>query len=237
MQNFIIAEAIKLRRSLVLLLAGAAPTFVAVMVFLISWRTKGDVSYMSVTMNGAGLWAVAMLPLSITAVGLLMAQVEHGPKSWDHILTMPGARPRLYAAKALVMTAVVLAMSMLLWLMIGLAASFVAVARPVDGTYYPTFLAALLAKMSAASLLTIILQLWISLRFRSFVPPLVVGIVGTFIAVAASGAREGIIFPWLMPLHVLASEPLAARTAIILGSLGGLLGAGLMIFDLSRRET
>ena len=81
------------------------------------------------------------------------------------------------------------------------------------------------------------LQLWAALHFRSFVPPLVLGILGTFIAVAAASAREGAYFPWLMPLHLLSSDPAMALTALRIGAYGGLLALAGMLLHLGRRES
>ena len=81
-----------------------------------------------------------------------------------------------------------------------------------------------------------VIQLWTALRFRSFVPPLVLGIVGTFIAVAAASAREGAYFPWLMPLHILSTEPAMQVTALWIGAAGGAVALLAMLVDLGRRE-
>ena len=81
-----------------------------------------------------------------------------------------------------------------------------------------------------------IIQLWVALRFRSFVPPLILGIVGTFVAVIAAAAREGAYFPWLMPLHILSTEPAMQRMALAIGFAGGLATLAVMLVDLARRE-
>jgi len=177
-----------------------------------------------------------MFPLSLTALSVLVAQTEHGPRTWDHLLTMPGARLKLFAAKMVVMVGVAGLMSLMLWLSLGLAAAFLPSVRPMTGQWDGSELAILLGKMLAAGLMMMAGQLWVALRFRSFVPPLIVGIVGTFVSIAASSAEEGVYFPWLMPLRMLAPEPDMALLALQLGSIGGLFLTVLMIADLSRRE-
>ena len=52
-----------------------------------------------------------------------------------------------------------------------------------------------LAMMFGASFLLVAIQLWIALRYASFVPGLVVGIGGTFFAVVATSARQGVFLP------------------------------------------
>ena len=90
--------------------------------------------------------------------------------------------------------------------------------------------------MVAAAGLVCMLQLWVALRFRSFVPPLVFGIAGTFVAVAATSARQGLYFPWLMAVNVLASEPERQLFAVMLGGLGGLAALSAMLVHLNLRE-
>jgi ABC-2 type transport system permease protein len=90
--------------------------------------------------------------------------------------------------------------------------------------------------MFMGSILLIAIQLWAALRFRSFVPPLVLGISGTFVAVAATSAKEGPYFPWLIPTNALASDPARANLAIQIGLYGGLVLLGLMVVRMSRVE-
>jgi len=165
-----------------------------------------------------------------------MAQMEHGPKTWDHFLALPGARRWLFPAKALTMLFLVAAMTGWLYLLLLLGAWFVGLIHPVTGVLDTAALRLTLSKMAAASVLMCVIQLWTALRFRSFVPPLVLGIVGTFVAVAAASAREGAYFPWLMPLHILSTEAAMQQMALWIGAFGGLVAMAIMLTDLSRRE-
>jgi ABC-2 type transport system permease protein len=234
--RFLIVEILKLRRSLVMLLCLAAPALVAVMTVLIGIRTGDNVPMRNYAQTGAAFWAFAMLPLSLTALSVLMAQMEHGPKSWDHLLSLPGGRRWLFLAKAMVMIALDAAMTLLLLGLLLAGAWLLPLFKPVSGSFDSAATAALLAKMFLASLLMAVIQLWAALRFRSFVPPLVLGILGTFISVAAASAREGAYFPWLMPLHMLSSDPTMTVLALKIGALGGLACLAVMLVDLGRRE-
>lgn len=234
--TYLVTEILKLRRSLVLLLGFAAPLFVAVICVLIALRNKSAVPYLNFGMTGAAFWAFAMLPMAVTALSVLMSQMEHGPRSWDHWLALPGARPGMFIAKAIVLAMVVAAMSAWLWALLFAGWQVVAAMKPVVGEFDKAGLALTLGKMWAASGLMIILQLWVALRTRSFVPPLVLGITGTFIAVAAASAREGAYFPWLMPLHILSTDPAMGVMALRIGVIGGAGAMLAMLFDLNRRE-
>ena len=90
--RFITTEILKLRRSLVMLLCLAAPALVAVIAVLIAIKTGKTVPLSNYAQTGAAFWAFAMLPLSLTALSVLMAQMEHGARLWDRLLALPGAR-------------------------------------------------------------------------------------------------------------------------------------------------
>lgn len=233
------AEVTKLRRSLALLLCIAAPSMVALLSAVMLMERKKAAEWSMFAAESAALWSFFMLPMTVTALTVLVAQVDHGPKAWNHLLALPVARWRFYAAKALVVIGLVAAMSAALLLMLplaGAAAELLASGQQLKGSYGWTDTATLLGTMFKGSLLLIAIQLWVALRFRSFVPPLVVGIGGTFVAVAATASKQGAFFPWLIPTNALATDPERAATAIQIGLYGGLLVASLMLVDLARRE-
>jgi ABC-2 type transport system permease protein len=233
---YLIAELLKLKRSLALLLCVAAPCCVVILNALIALDRKGPVQLPMFGIGAAAFWAFAMLPLAVTALSVLMAQMEHGPRTWDHMLTMPGARTRIFLAKALTMLGLVTAMSLLLFVSVLASGWMVSKLHAVDGAFDPLTLAFTLAKMNAAAALVCMLQLWVALRFRSFVPPLVFGIGGTFVAVAATSARQGAYFPWLMAVNVLSTEPARQQLAMTLGALGGLVALVAMLAHMRLRE-
>lgn len=236
MIRFLITEYLKLRRSLVLLLCTCAPLFVAIICVLIGLKNKGPAPLDRYWQTGVAFWAFAMLPMTVTALSVLMAQMEHGPRTWDHVLAIPGARRRIFLAKMLVMMSLVGMMSVLVGLTLVGGAEVLGALKPVTNAVDRAALATTLLKMFAASGLMCVIQLWTALAFRSFVPPLLLGIMGTFVSVAAASAREGAYFPWLMPLHILSVEPAMQLAALEIGALGGLAGLALMLFHLQRRE-
>lgn len=234
--RYLLTELLKLRRSLVMLLCLLVPFAVAAICVLIGLKSKQPVQLDRYWMTGAAFWAFAMLPLSVTALSVLMAQMEHGPRTWDHLLAMPGARKRLFLAKSMMMIALVALMTFLVgtWLVGG--GQLLAQVKPVTGTIDHSALAGTLGKMLLASGLMCVLQLWTALAFRSFVPPLLLGIIGTFVSVAAAAAREGAYFPWLMPLHILSTDQAMQRVALQIGAIGGVIALLAMLVHLRRRE-
>ncbi|NBW11627.1 MAG: ABC transporter [Caulobacteraceae bacterium] len=232
-------EARKLNRSLAALLAVAAPSLIAVFLFFNLLRGGKPQPWEMWTQSSTGIWAFFMLPMSVTALTALVAHMEHGPRAWDHLRALPVARWKLYAAKAICVIAVVAAMS-LLNLALTLAAIHGAAAIKPEimptGTLDVAAQVILMGKVLLAAILMIAIQLWTALRFSSFVPALALGIGGTFFSVVATAAKQGVFFPWQMPVNMLAAEPWRAATALTLGAGAGTVVLLLAIAHLSRRE-
>ena len=94
----------------------------------------------------------------------------------------------------------------------------------------------LLGKTVLAAFLLIAIQLWTALRFSNFVPALAIGIGGTFFSVVATSAKQGVYFPWQMPVNMMATEAWRVNTSLGLGCGLGLVALIAMIAHLSRRE-
>lgn len=232
-------EARKLNRSLAALLAIAAPSLIAVFVFFNMMRGKAPAPWDMWMGSASAIWAFFMLPMSVTALTALVAHMEHGPRSWDHLRALPLPRWKLYAAKAICVLAVVAAMSVLTLVMVWGAVNLVAGIKPQlqpTGAFDLAGYARIMGMMFLAALLMIAIQLWTALRFASFVPGLVLGIGGTFFAVVATSAKEGVFLPWQMPVNMLASEAWRMNTALGLGCGLGLVALIAMVVHLSRRE-
>ena len=229
----------KLNRSLALVLALAAPLLIGIFIFFNMLRGDKPMPWEMWMGSSIAIWAFFMLPMSVTALTALVAHMEHGPRAWDHLRALPLARWRIYAAKALCVLAVVGAMT-LLNLAVTRGAVMAAVAiKPVlaptgDASLLPHL--TLLGKIFLAALLMIAIQLWIALRFSSFVPALAVGIGGTFFSVVATAAKQGVFFPWQMPVNMLATEAWRVNTALGLGGGLGLVALVLAVAHLARRE-
>ncbi|HYE43479.1 MAG TPA: ABC transporter permease [Caulobacteraceae bacterium] len=239
MITVLVVEFRKLNRSLAAALAIAAPSLIAIFIFFNAIRLDRPQGWENSMMGAAGIWAFFMLPMSVTALTALVAQMEHGPRTWDHLRALPVPRWRLYAAKAVCVLAVVAAMSALVLLMSWGALALAAAVKPEvapSGAFQLAAYAAVMARMFLAAILMVAIQLWTALRFASFVPALVVGIGGTFFSVVATSAKQGVFFPWQMPVNMLASEAWRGQTALVLGGGLGLAVLALAIVHLARRE-
>jgi ABC-2 type transport system permease protein len=229
----------KLNRSLAAVLAVAAPSLIAVFAFFMVLRGKQPQPWDMWMVSAISIWAFFMLPMSVTALTALVAHMEHGPKSWDHLRSLPLPRWRLYAAKAVMVLAVVAIMGaltlVLTWGAVMLAVTIKPDLTP-SGPLEVGLYAATMGKVFLAAILMVAIQLWIALRFSSFVPALAVGIGGTFFSVVATAAKQGVFFPWQMPINMLATEAWRVNTALALGGGVGLVVLILATVHLARRD-
>jgi lantibiotic transport system permease protein len=232
-------EVRKLNRSLAVVLALAAPSLIAFLTFFMVLHARRVMSWDSFLQNATGTWAIFLLPMSATALTALVAQMEHGPRAWDHLRSLPVPRWRIYAAKAICVVALVVAMTGLNLLLTSgsiVAAGAVKPAAAPTGTLDLTPLLLLNAKVVVAATLLIAIQLWTALRFSSFVPAVALGVGGTFFSVMATSAKAGVFFPWQMPINMLSKQAWRVETALALGGGLGLLALVAVVAHLARRE-
>ena len=232
-------EAHKLRRSLALLLAAIAPLLIAAFIFFNLLRLKQAMPWAMALQSSTAIWAFFMLPMSVTALTALVAHAEHGPRSWDHLLALPLPRWHLYAAKAVCVLGVVAAMSLWLAILTLLAVDLVGTIKPAVAATGPLDTLAylqMLGRVFLSAWLLVAVQLWIALRYASFVPALAVGIGGTFFAVVATSAKVGAVLPWQIPVNQLATDPMRVQFTLAVGCIGGCAMFAAMLWRMGRRD-
>jgi ABC-2 type transport system permease protein len=232
-------ELFKLRRSLALWLTLVAPMLVVVFLFFNLLRMERATTWVTALQGASAIWAFFMLPMSVTALTALVAHTEHGPRSWETLRALPLPAWQLYAAKLVGVMTLVLGMSTLLAIAAPAALALAGQLNPVAGPQgpmgYVDFLARL-GRIAASGTLLVVVQLWVALRFASFVPALALGIGGTFFAVVATSARVGVLLPWQIPINQMAADASRANLALGVGLLGGSVACIAMLWHLSRRE-
>lgn len=232
-------EVRKLNRSLALLLAIAAPSLIAVFAFFMVLRSKQPSDWAMWIGGGTAIWAYFMMPMSVTALTALVAHMEHGPRSWDHLRALPIPRWTLYASKAVCVIGLVGLMSVAVLVLTAGAVGLAGLIKPqvaASGALDLVGHLRNLGLMLAAAILMVAIQFWTAMRFASFVPGLVLGIGGTFFAVVATAAKQGVFMPWQMPVNILAEEAWRAQTALALGGGLGLVALVAAVIHLARRE-
>jgi hypothetical protein len=90
-----------------------------------------------------------------------------------------------------------------------------------------------------AAVLLFSIQMWISLRWRSFLPGLVVAAIALalmFVAIPRGVALFGSLFPWSLPAMAMSPHNPYRPIAVELGLFGGFLVGAVACWHLSRRE-
>ncbi len=243
------AEVLKIRHTLGLRLALLAPMVMVGYGFLAFWaggeesfEAAGENAWLEFAQLVDIFWALLALPLFATLQAALVANLEHGNRQWKHLYALPVPRWAVYGAKQLSMLAL-MAISHAALAVFTLTTGLVLWAlRPGLGFHAPLPWGAFLLPVLLvylASWLLLALQTWVSLRSRSFVAALAVGIVLTVTGVVVVNSSWGSFYPWALPglivnaLNKGESLPLAEFLA---GSLGGVAVAALGCWDVTRRD-
>lgn len=233
------AEALKLKRSLIVLLILAIPTMVFLLgVAAIATGNSTD-QWSNMAMSGAAIWSFFLLPMTATALTALVAQLEHGSRAWSYTLALPHPKWAVFTAKAVIIVLVMAVISALVGaatLASGIVASWIAPEMAMQGDLPLALMGGILFKMWLTGLLVVAIQFAVAMQFESFAVPVVIGIAGTFVAVVATSAQAGLYFPWLMATNVLNSDPERAQLALLMGGVGGILLFALTIGWLTRRD-
>lgn len=228
----------KLFGSLALLLAVAAPALPGFLAMLALLTNEEAASWSDSFRFALPLWCLFLAPMVVAAFTALMGQIEHRGRGWDHLLALPIARWRIYAAKI----AVIFIVSLLMTLLV---VGFTTLGTFVGGAFgagiprdpFPWRDLARQTLLIFGSMMALIaIQSWIALRFANFVIPLMAGIGGTLVAMAVMMTRtqQAEWFPWVLPFNALiAPDPIPYALA---GAIGGSIVLLAMVIDLSRRE-
>lgn len=234
--GLIVAELLKLRGSLVIVLSLAVPGLVLLLGLLMGLMDKP--SAIRIGGGTVAFWAQGIMPLGILALTVVLAQLEHVPRAWDPLLSLPGARRRIFLVK-LAAAAVVLA----LWhfiLFVGIAgldlffATFLA--EKMEGRVPMDMVGEKLLRTFAAAQLMLVVQYGLALYFRSFVPPLLIGFGGILFSLGAASSKYGVGLPWMMPINQMAAAQWRADLALALGLGGGMVAAFILQWLMQRRE-
>lgn len=239
------AEILKLKRTLALRLALFAPVTIVLIIFG-SYLARRDIRPGADVLIGFGqlvltIWTIIVFPLYAALVAALLASLEHQNETWTRLLALPLRRSTLFVTKWIV------GLALLVFSFLVLASGVVATAEllrllkpPLGASPLPTFLVfrgTLLSSCAGALLFSI--QMWISLRWRSFLPGIVVAVIALalmFVAIPRGLALFGSFFPWSLPAMAMAPHNPYYLIAVGWGLLGGLVIGAIACRRLSARE-
>ena len=245
------AECLKLRRTLALRVAIAAPlAVVALQVFVSTQQPDipraGATPLRGLIQGGFFLWTLIVLPMYGALAAAVVAAVDHQDDHWKQLFALPIRRSSILIGKW-VSTATLVFISFLV-LGAGLL-TLAAVLRAIRPGWPPEpgllrLAGVRMAESFLAAWLSVSIQLWVSLRWRSFTVGVAVGIVAVLVMlglVARGGGRNTLtrLYPWALPVTAIAriAESTPNRTtAAVRGSAGGILVALVAGWSLGRRE-
>ena len=242
------AEMMKMKRTLALRMVLIAPLVVVGLLFLQIYMQDspkrrplaGDEAWMSLATAVTNLWSFLMLPLFITLEAALLGGLEHGEKQWKHLFALPVPRWTIYVAKLFVCVALIAASTIVLWagtIAAGLALQQILPAAGNMG-FAPWAAMLRLAMLPwLAAWLIIALQIWVSLRWRSFPVSVGFGMTGTVIGfIVMQSDKWGKFYPWALPLTTIAGEGKNMPFAVTYGIIGGIVGGLLGCWEMTRRD-
>ncbi|MDQ0060686.1 ABC transporter permease [Paenibacillus harenae] len=196
MIGMIRSEWIKLRRSVVWLLAAVSPLFVAV-IGMVELEKEADFPWVAVLSIASALHAMLFLPLLVGIFSALVCRYEHASGGWKQMLSLPVSRMQVYAVK-LGMVMLLIAVTQLLLLLFVLLLGFM---KGFGGDIPWSLLMKSMLGGWVACLPLAALQLFVSIAFHSFATPLAVNVILTLPnMLIVNSSQYGPYYPWAQPM-------------------------------------
>ncbi|HEU4471925.1 MAG TPA: ABC transporter permease [Flavisolibacter sp.] len=182
------SETLKLKRTLAVYLCVVAAAFGPLMSFL--EHTEPDeklqqgLPWTQHFLEGREPICIALLPFYIILVCALMMQIENRDKTWKQVLSSPQPKFNIFFGKFLVLQGMVLLFLLSYNLFTALTGGIIEMMDPaIYGGQVDIYrILTVNAQTWILSLGLSAVQFWLSLRFRNFVAPLAVGLVGWFLS-------------------------------------------------------
>lgn len=224
------SEAIKYRRSTMLLLVLGAPTVLAILQFINLTLRRGfyeqqnQWSWLTLQRNAFALWGLFLLPLLVVVLATLAARLEHDNESWQYLLALPVSWGQVYLAKLLVVLAFVQLSGLVL--VAELVVEGILLGIPGQIPIGSLLLFSVYGLPAAWAIMAI--HFWLAVQYPSFAVSVGLGVVGIVIAIAATGSNYGRFVPWAFPIFIYNATFEAVRSSVLGISMVTGLGASLL---------
>jgi hypothetical protein len=231
----IAAERLKLERTLAWRLAIGAPLTIVLLNLIIVLQRRDAGRAEEVLLGFAQLtlttWTIIVLPLYTALAAALVAALEHQGDNWKHLLALPVARRSIFVAKWVAGAGLLLVSSLVLPAAVGVATEILKALKPaLRGAPVPLALVTIRSlQVFCAAGLMLSIQVWVSLRWRSFIAGLAVGIVAVMILLGGV-ARAGLgtitiyLYPWALPPTAMARMAEAHPDRLLVSTWGLVAG-------------
>lgn len=246
------AESLKMKRTIAFKMVVIAPASIVLLTFVLAsqapftmlrlheagneWKTLAHLNLM--------FWAVLMLPLYMALQAALVSGLDHSENQWKSLLARPVPRWTLYVTKLVVLAAMVIISSALLLCGVLLSGAILPWLQSDARFAAPVPVAAIFhdcAEVTGLAFLALVVQHWVSLRWRTFSVAIGTGIVATVIGYFADIASRHTggwpqYFPWSLPMLGLATYPHNTAGALAIAGALGLSVAVAGCIEFCRRE-
>jgi lantibiotic transport system permease protein len=246
------AEALKMKRTLALKMVVLAPATVVVLVLLMAVnapfstinRSGNGKEWLSLARLALLFWAALMMPLYIALEAALLAGLDHADNQWKSLLSRPVPRWTWYAAKLIVLIAMLAASTAILLCGVLVTGLILPRIQPELAFSFPVPWQGILkqgVQIAGLAFLALTIQHWVSLRWRSFSVAIGVGMVAMvfgYVAAMSTNRTADLpqYFPWALPMLVLSRHPQDATAALWLSIPIGILVATAGCWDFLRRD-
>jgi len=157
---------------------------------------SADATFSDMFRDSAMAYAWLFYPIIAGVFAALVCRVDHLAGGWKQLLSLPVRRWQVYLAKYLLVALLLAASQVLLLGMLAGRAALSGMDVAVSATIVRSLLAGWVAVLPLAAL-----QLWASVRWRTFGGPLALNMVLTLPSIfAAQSATYGPWYPWAQPL-------------------------------------
>jgi hypothetical protein len=241
-----------MKRTIALKMVVLAPAAVVLLVFLMA----ANAPFSTIKRGGTGkewagltqlaflFWAGLMMPLYIALEAALVAGLDHSENQWKSLLARPVPRWTWYVAKLIVVIAMLASSMVVLQSAILIAGAILPRLQPELTFGFPVPWASIFqqgAQVAALAFLSVTIQHWVSLRWRSFSVAIGVGIVAMVVGYVAAMTTFRTpdwpqYFPWALPMLVLSRHPQDVEAALWVSAAIGLVVATAGCLDFCRRE-
>jgi hypothetical protein len=189
-------------------------------------------------------WGFLMMPLYITLQTALIAGLDHSENQWKALFARPVPRWTIYVAKLLTVMAM-MAVSVTI-LVCGIVAAGAALRHLTSevrfGSAIPlATIVSEAAQITALAFLSLTIQHWVGLRWRSFSVAVgfgIVAIVAGFAMRLAAGQYGGWpqYFPWALPMLVMARYPVDIGSVLWISLTLGAVATAAGCAEFCRRD-
>ncbi|HKK20782.1 MAG TPA: ABC transporter permease [candidate division Zixibacteria bacterium] len=241
----VIAETLKLKRTMAWWVAFGAPLFVCGMFLAVGLkmnelpgRYNGD-GWGWLISNVSLFWSVMVLPMIVALMSGLLSAYEHNSLGWKHLFALPISRSSIVITKYIAHHSLLIITSLAIVIEICGVGFLINAIRPDFGFAASppiTNIADMFLKYYLASWLIVALMQWMAIYIPNFTATLGVGIAGTFAGMVSATGWYQKLWPWKLIANTHAAIQGVPQLALVVGLGGGFVCTLIAIIHLSRRE-